>query len=51
MLERDVVPGIHRIEDAHTNWYLVEDDGEITIVDAGLAHTSRPLLLEALRTL
>src|SRR5947208_2969565 len=36
MLERDVVPGIHRIEDCFTNWYLVEDDGGITIVDAGV---------------
>jgi glyoxylase-like metal-dependent hydrolase (beta-lactamase superfamily II) len=32
MLERDVAPGIHRIEDAYTNWYLVEGDGALTIV-------------------
>src|SRR3954454_387823 len=51
MLERDVVPGIHRIEDAHTNWYLVEDDDGITIVDAGVPQTSWPLLHHALRTL
>lgn len=36
MLERDVAPGIHRVEDAYTNWFLVEDDGQITIVDCGL---------------
>src|SRR4051794_6229567 len=36
MLQRDVAPGIHRIEDAYTNWYLVEDGGRLTIVDAGL---------------
>ena len=24
MLEREIAPGIHRIEDAYTNWYLVE---------------------------
>jgi glyoxylase-like metal-dependent hydrolase (beta-lactamase superfamily II) len=36
MLQRDVAPGIHRVEDAHTNWYVVEDDGRLTIVDAGL---------------
>ena len=35
-LERDVGPGIHRVEDAYTNWYLVEDDGGLTIVDAGV---------------
>ena len=36
VLERHVVPGIHRIEDAHTNWYLVEDNGRIAVVDTGL---------------
>ena len=35
-LERDLVPGLHRIEDSFTNWYLVEDEGAITIVDAGV---------------
>jgi glyoxylase-like metal-dependent hydrolase (beta-lactamase superfamily II) len=36
MFQRDVAPGIHRVEDAYTNWYLVEDGGRLTIVDAGL---------------
>src|SRR3954447_12013107 len=36
MFQRDVAPGIHRIEDAYTNWYIVEEDGRLTIVDAGL---------------
>lgn len=36
MLERNAAPGIHRIEDAHTNWYLVEDAGRLTVVDTGL---------------
>jgi glyoxylase-like metal-dependent hydrolase (beta-lactamase superfamily II) len=36
MLHANVASGIHRIEDAHTNWYLVEDDGRLTIVDAGV---------------
>jgi glyoxylase-like metal-dependent hydrolase (beta-lactamase superfamily II) len=36
MLQQNVAPGIHRVEDAYTNWYLVEDDGGITIVDAGV---------------
>jgi glyoxylase-like metal-dependent hydrolase (beta-lactamase superfamily II) len=31
-----VADGIHRVEDAHTNWYIVEQDGAITIVDAGV---------------
>jgi glyoxylase-like metal-dependent hydrolase (beta-lactamase superfamily II) len=35
MLETDVAPGVHRVEDAYTNWYLVEDDGALTVVDAG----------------
>jgi glyoxylase-like metal-dependent hydrolase (beta-lactamase superfamily II) len=36
MFTRDVAPGIHRVEDAHTNWYLVEEDGRLTIVDCGV---------------
>ena len=36
MLQRDVAPGIHRINDAFTNWYLVEDDDGVTIVDCGV---------------
>lgn len=35
MLERDVAPGIHRVEDAYVNWYLVEDGGRLTVVDTG----------------
>src|SRR4051812_30105162 len=33
---RDVAPGVHRIEDSFTNWYLVESDDGITVVDAGV---------------
>src|SRR5919199_207155 len=36
MLQENVAQGIHRIEDAYTNWYLVEDDDGVTIVDAGV---------------
>jgi glyoxylase-like metal-dependent hydrolase (beta-lactamase superfamily II) len=36
MLQPDVVEGVHRIEDAYTNWYLIEDAGRLTIVDAGV---------------
>src|SRR5947209_9123245 len=35
-LERAAAPGIHRIEDAQTNWYLIEDAGRLTVVDTGL---------------
>lgn len=33
--ERDVAPGVHRIEDAYVNWYLVEEEVGICAVDAG----------------
>ena len=36
MLQMNVADGVHRIEDAHTNWYLIEDDQRLTIVDAGV---------------
>jgi glyoxylase-like metal-dependent hydrolase (beta-lactamase superfamily II) len=36
MLHVGDAKGIHRIEDAHTNWYLVESDGLLTIVDTGV---------------
>src|SRR3954463_5950639 len=32
----DVGPGVHRIEDAFTNWYIVEGDDGLTIVDCGV---------------
>jgi glyoxylase-like metal-dependent hydrolase (beta-lactamase superfamily II) len=49
-LTRDVAPGVHRIEDAYTNWYLVEDAGALTVVDAGVP-TSWESLLTALKAL
>jgi glyoxylase-like metal-dependent hydrolase (beta-lactamase superfamily II) len=36
MLHQEAAPGIHRIEDAHTNWYLVQDGERLTVVDTGL---------------
>jgi glyoxylase-like metal-dependent hydrolase (beta-lactamase superfamily II) len=36
MLHAHVAPGVHRIEDAYTNWYLVEEDGRLCVVDAGV---------------
>jgi glyoxylase-like metal-dependent hydrolase (beta-lactamase superfamily II) len=50
MLQRDVAPGIHRVEDAKANWYIIEDDDGITIVDAGLPK-SWDSLQDALREL
>ena len=35
-LEANVVEGVHRVEDAFTNWYLVEEGERITVVDAGV---------------
>jgi len=41
--EADVAEGVHRVEDAYTNWYLVEGEGRaLTVVDTGLpAHGNR----------
>jgi glyoxylase-like metal-dependent hydrolase (beta-lactamase superfamily II) len=39
MLQRDVVPGVHRLEEAFTNVYLIEDDGRLTVVDCGFPAT------------
>jgi glyoxylase-like metal-dependent hydrolase (beta-lactamase superfamily II) len=50
MLHADVAPGVHRIADAFTNWYLIEDGGRLTIVDAGVP-TSWDSLQDALRRL
>jgi glyoxylase-like metal-dependent hydrolase (beta-lactamase superfamily II) len=37
MLHANVADGVHRIAEAYTNWYLVEDPGgRITVVDAGV---------------
>jgi glyoxylase-like metal-dependent hydrolase (beta-lactamase superfamily II) len=35
-IERGAAPDVHRIEDAGVNWYLVEADDGLTIVDAGV---------------
>lgn len=52
MLQRHAADRIHRIEDAHTNWYLVEDGarGGLTVVDTGLPR-SWDSLQSALREL
>jgi len=48
MFEPDVAPGVHRVADAYTNWYLIEDDGLLTVVDCGVP-TSWTSLHDALR--
>ncbi|MBB4664296.1 MBL fold metallo-hydrolase [Conexibacter arvalis] len=50
MLATDVAPGIHRVEDAHVNWYVAEADGALLLIDAGLP-ASRRSLARALRQL
>ena len=50
MLHADVAEGIHRVEDAYTNWYIVEANGRLTLVDAGVPSSWRSLQ-EALRDL
>ncbi len=47
---KNVAPGIHRLEHAFVNLYLVEDGDGITLVDTGLP-TTWPLLLRALAVL
>ena len=46
----DLAPGVHRIEHAHTNCYLLVDGGGVTVVDACFPSTWTAVL-EALRTL
>lgn len=50
MLFRDVAEGIHRLEIAHTNTYLVETGDRLLVVDAGLP-AAWPHLLLAVRDL
>jgi glyoxylase-like metal-dependent hydrolase (beta-lactamase superfamily II) len=50
MLHLNVTEGVHRIEDSYTNWYLIEEEGRLTVVDAGVP-SSWSSLLEALNRL
>jgi len=36
MLEPRVAEGVHRVEDAYVNWYLLEEDRRLTLADAGV---------------
>src|SRR5688572_30494333 len=42
-LHADAAPGIHRIEHAFTNFYLIEDGPRLTLVDTGLPTSWEPL--------
>jgi glyoxylase-like metal-dependent hydrolase (beta-lactamase superfamily II) len=49
-LQANIADGIHRIEDSFTNWYLLEEDRRLTVIDTGVP-TSWTSLHEALRRL
>ena len=49
MLEPNAASGVHRIEDAFTNWYLVEEEGRLTIVDAGVPSSWESLVDAVIR--
>jgi glyoxylase-like metal-dependent hydrolase (beta-lactamase superfamily II) len=50
MLHRDVADGVHRVGEHYANWYLIEESGRLTVVDAGLPASLRSLL-EALNAI
>lgn len=50
MFYANVAEGVHRVEDSFTNWYLIEEDGRLTVVDTGVP-TSWSSLIEALGNL
>lgn len=35
MLRKHVAEGIHQVQEASTNWFLVEEDGRLAVVDTG----------------
>src|SRR3954452_5737578 len=42
-LHPNVAEGVHQIEHAHTNFFLVEDGDSLTLVDAGVPTAWEPL--------
>jgi glyoxylase-like metal-dependent hydrolase (beta-lactamase superfamily II) len=38
-----VADGVHLVRGAHVNWVLVEDDGELTLIDTGYPRDTRKL--------
>ena len=43
IVSRDLAPGIHRLGHEKVNWYLLEDSGQFTAIDAGLPGFSSSL--------
>jgi glyoxylase-like metal-dependent hydrolase (beta-lactamase superfamily II) len=43
-LTRNVAPGVHWLEHAHVNCYLIEDGDGVTVIDAALPSTWRHLM-------
>lgn len=44
MFTRSVVPGVHRGEDANVNWYLLQEDDRLTLIDAGVPASWKTLV-------
>ena len=43
-IQRDLAPGVHGIEHAHTNCYVIVDDDGVTLVDACFPSTGRAVI-------
>jgi len=43
MLQLAVAEGVHRVEDAYTNWFVLEDGDSLTVVDTGFPRSWRSL--------
>ena len=43
-IELDLAPGVHRIEHAYTNGYVITDDDGVTLVDGGFPSTGRAVV-------
>jgi glyoxylase-like metal-dependent hydrolase (beta-lactamase superfamily II) len=43
-LHLDLAPGVHGVEHAHTNCYLITDDSGVTLIDAGFRSTGVAVL-------
>jgi glyoxylase-like metal-dependent hydrolase (beta-lactamase superfamily II) len=43
-IELDLAPGVHRIEHAYTNCYVITDEEGVTLVDAGFPSTGRAVI-------
>src|SRR3954469_14634339 len=39
-----ISPGVHRLSDVYTNWYLLDAGGRLTLLDAGLPGNWREFL-------